>query len=179
VVHVRHFPVDVVFYSALLDEILAAFVSGILLWAMPWLRMLDTFERLLLLVIWLLLGYSTAISVPTIIDRSLSFYLLEKLEQRGGGIRQDAFASVFVAEYLPEHRLVDVRLTEQLESGTVVIESGCVLLTPRGRRVAQFSRSFRQQFLPRQRLLMGEYTDALTDPFRGDHGATDYGCKPD
>ncbi|WP_216074005.1 hypothetical protein, partial [Acinetobacter baumannii] len=75
-------------------------------------------ELIQLAAIWLLGGYVFAISVPTVIDRSLSFYILEKLQQRGGGIREDAFRQVFTEEYVREHHLVEVRLTEQLQSGT-------------------------------------------------------------
>jgi hypothetical protein len=138
---------------------------------------LGLFERAQLLVIMLLAGYALAISVPTVIDRSLSFYILEKLQQRGGGIRYAAFEQVFTQEYLKEHRLVDVRLTEQLESGTVRIEHGCVRLTDKGERLAHFSRYFRQHWLPKQRQLMGQYSDALTDPFRHSAPAPDYECE--
>ena len=72
---------------------------------------------------------------------------------------------------------MDVRLTEQQQSGTIVVENGCVKLTDRGRELARFSRFFRQHFLPKQRLLMGTYSDALTDPFRNSEAAPDYGCK--
>jgi hypothetical protein len=33
---------------------------------------------------------------------------------------------------MKEARLVDIRLTEQLDSGTIVIKSGCVRLTDHG-----------------------------------------------
>jgi hypothetical protein len=128
-----------------------------------------------MLVAWGLSGYAFAISVPTIIDRSLSFYMLEKIQQRGGGLRQDRFEQVFTQEYAREHQLVAVRLTEQVASGTVSIEGDCVRLTERGQRLADFSRFFRRHFLPRQRLLMGRYTDALVDPFRGG-GSSDGSC---
>jgi hypothetical protein len=168
--------VNVVFYSAIGCAVAAALMMALPLFASRLFAGFTGLERLQLLAIWLLAGYAFAISVPTVIDRSLSFYLLEKLQQRGGGIREDAFADVFTKEYLPEHRLVDVRLTEQMQSGTIVIRDGCVLLTQRGQRMADFSRWFRAHWLPRQRLLMGRYTDDLTNPFR--HGATpvDYTC---
>ena len=136
-----------------------------------------SFEKFQLIVIWLIAGYALAISVPTVIDRSLSFYILEKIQQRGGGIRQDSFEQVFTREYVREHHLVDVRLTEQLESGTIVIENGCVLLTPKGVFIAGFSRNFRQHWLPRKRLLMGQYSDVLTDPFRTSASIDQYSCK--
>ena len=172
----RYGRVDVVFYSAIGCAVATAVL---MMWPLYHWRIFSGFsplERLQLLAIWLLAGYAFAISVPTVIDRSLSFYLLEKLQQRGGGIREDAFADVFTKEYLPEHRLVDVRLTEQLQSGTIVIENGCVVLTPRGQRMAHFSRWFRAHWLPRQRLLMGEYTDDLTNPFRNGAAPADYTC---
>jgi hypothetical protein len=129
-----------------------------------------------MIFIWLLLGYAFAISIPTVIDRSLSFYILEKLQQRGGGIKINNFEQVFTQEYVKEHRLVDVRLTEQLESGTIEIKNGCVILTVKGSNIASFSQMFRRNFLPKHRLLMGKYSDDLTNPFRHKLSKIDYLC---
>jgi hypothetical protein len=73
--------------------------------------------------------------------------------------------------------LVDVRLTEQLQSGTIVIRDGCVLLTDKGRDLAHVSRFFRNNLLPKHRLLMGKYSDALTDPFRHSTEDVRYRCQ--
>jgi len=176
IIHSLYLRVDVVFYSAILDGVIATALCGVLLWLLPWFKILGPVEKLQLLVIWLLLGYGYAISIPTVLDRSLSFYILEKLEQRGGGIQENAFEDVFTKEYVKEHHLVDVRLTEQLESGTIVIRDGCVLLTDKGRRLAHISRFFRNNLLPKRRLLMGVYSDALTDPFRNSTADVSYRC---
>lgn len=176
-VHVTYFHVNVVLYSSILDGCLAAVVSGGLLFGLNYFNVLNTFEKLQLTLIWLLFSYAFAISVPTVIDRSLSFYILEKIQQRGGGIKYAQFNEVFTKEYVKEHRLVDVRLTEQMESGTITIENGCVKITERGEKFAAFSRFFRNNFLPKQRLLMGKYSDDLTDPFRNSVKAVDYECQ--
>ena len=176
-IHIRFFSVNVVFYAAIQDGVIAALVCGLALYLFKAFSILNTFEKNALTVIWLLAAYAFAISIPTVIDRSLSFYLLEKLQQRGGSIQQSRFADVFINEYLPEHRLVDVRLTEQLESKTIRIEQGCVTLTPRGEALASFSRYYRQHFLPKQRLLMGQYSDDLTDPFRNSSETPNYTCQ--
>lgn len=176
VVHARWLPVGVVFYSAMLDAALAVVVTAVLLAVVPVFRVLSGFERVQLVVICALLGYSFAISVPTVIDRSLSFYLLEKLDQRGGAIREDAFPGIFVHEYMPEFRLVDVRLTEQLESGTISIDGGCVRLTAKGEALARGSAWFRRTFLPRHRLLRGDYTSDLTTPLGRGAPSSDYRC---
>ncbi len=176
-IHIAYFRVNVVFYSAMLDGAIAAVLMGLVLLLFRPMRIFNGFERLLMLCVWVLTAYALSISVPTVLDRSLSFYILEKLQQRGGGIREDRFADVFTKEYVKEERLVDVRLTEQLQSGTIRIVNGCVLLTPKGDRLAAFSRFFRLNLLPKQRLLMGEYTDDLTDPFRHSPASMDYTCK--
>jgi hypothetical protein len=173
-VHVRFLKVDVLFYSSLLDVIAATAVSAVVLFRWRYLAVFNPFEKFQLLMVWLLLGYIYAISVPTVIDRSLSFYMLEKIQQRGGGLRLDRFEDVFTHEYAREHQLVAVRLTEQQASGTVTISNGCVRLTARGQRLAEFSRLFRRYLLPRHRLLMGQYTDRLVDPFaQGGNGSAD------
>lgn len=168
-IHINYFGVDVVLYSALGDAAIALGVAGLLfLFVFRAVPVFNGFEKTLVLLIWLLGGYAFAISIPTVLDRSLSFYILEKLQQRGGGIRESSMSDVFIHEYIPEFRLVDVRLTEQLESGSVVIEDGCVRLTEKGQRLASFSHYFRRHFLPKRRLLGGQYSDDLVDPFKQD-----------
>lgn len=177
VAHINFFNVDVVFYAAIGDALIATALTGLLLFALKYFRLLNYFEKIQMLCIWVLAGYALAISVPTVIDRSLSFYILEKLHQRGGGIRLDKFEDVFTKEYVREHRLVDIRLTEQLASGTIAIVNGCVKLTPKGERLEAFSRSFRHHLLPKQRLIMGEYSADLTNPFKNSVEQVNYACK--
>ena len=177
VIHVKFFRVNVVFYSSIADSVIATVLTIAIVSGVRGLRDFSTFEKTLLACIWLLLGYGFAISVPTVIDRSLSFYTLEKLQQRGGGIKLSAFEGVYAKEYMKEHRLVDVRLTEQQQSGTIVIQDGCVKLTPWGDRLATASRYFRANFLPKERLLMGQYSSDLTNPFRASDANVDYQCK--
>lgn len=176
-VHVNFFKVNVVFYAAIADAVIAAVLTALLVFTTPVSTGFTAHEKGLLLLIWLIAGYAVAISVPTVIDRSLSFYILEKIQQRGGGIKEQGFGQVFAKEYLVEHRLVDVRLTEQLESGTIKIDHGCVKLTEKGQRLVTFSRYFRAHWLPKQRLLMGEYSADLTDPFKHSVQSVDYLCQ--
>jgi len=175
--HISLFKVDVVFYSSIFDVVLTSGIATLGLLTLGYFSKFNSFEKIQLIVIWLLSGYILAISVPTVIDRSLSFYILEKIQQYNGGIKQADFEELFTKGYAKEHRLVDVRLTEQLASGTVTIENGCVKLTARGEELASFSRFFRQHLLPKQRLLMGKYSDVLTDPFRDDEKNSAYKCN--
>lgn len=177
IIHIKFFRVNVVFYAAIFDGILASLVVTVTLFKIQYFSLYNVFEKVQMAAILVLLSYAFAISVPTVIDRSLSFYILEKLQQRGGGIQLSSFEEVFTKEYVKEFRLVDVRLTEQQNSGTIVIQDGCVKLTERGQFLATASSYFRRNFLPKQRLLMGEYTDDLTNPFRNSKDITDYMCQ--
>lgn len=176
-IHITFLKVNVVFYASLTDALIASLSMGLILLASSRFRLFTQFEKLQLISIWMLLGYSLAISVPTVIDRSLSFYILEKLEQRGGGIKLDSFEDVFINEYLHEHRLVDVRLTEQMESGTIRIDDGCVKLTGKGKVIANVSKVFRRNLLPKNRLLMGDYSDDLINPFKKSTPKVSYYCE--
>jgi len=176
-VHVTSFRVDVLLYAAILDAVIAIVITVGAFVASRQMKRFSGLECFLLVLVWALVGYAFAISVPTVIDRSLSFYILEKLEQRGGGIKEDRMKDVFTEEYMVEHHLVDIRLTEQLQSGTITIRGGCVRLTEKGERIASLSRFYRMHFLPKHRLIRGGYTDALTDPFRQSASEVDYQCQ--
>lgn len=174
--HVKFFKIDVILYSAIFDSFLAVIAAASVLFYLELFKVFSKFEKFQLVFIWLLIGYILSISIPTVIDRSLSFYILEKIQQRGGGIKLEKFESIFTEEYVKEHKLMDVRLTEQQVSGTIVIKGNCVKLTGRGEFLARFSRFFRRNFLPNKRLLMGKYTDDLIDPFRHSQDIRDYQC---
>jgi hypothetical protein len=158
-INIRFFRVNVVGFTALVDAVIAAVIAGALLFVLKWFRAMEKFERILLVVIYLLGGFGFAVAIPTVIDRSLSLYILQKLDQRGGGIKQDQIGWVFVNE-----------------SGTVVIKDGCVILTDKGRLLAEFSTWFHEYMLPKQRLLNGQYTDDLTNTFRNSVPSPGYEC---
>ncbi len=163
ITHIKFFYVNVVLFSAIQDVIIASIITSLILWLNNFFKIFNNLEKIQMCVIYLLTGYALAISIPTIIDRSLSFYILEKIEQRGGGVNKESLEKIFKEEYISEHRLVDVRLTEQLESGTIVIENNCVKITNKGKIFAFISSNFRKNFLPKKRLLNKEYTNILTD----------------
>jgi hypothetical protein len=174
--YVNYLYVDVLFYDSVKLVVIVAtlisIITGKKFLFQSW------YDKFLQWVISLLLGYALVITFPTIIDRSLSFYFLEKLQQRGGGIQLAAFEDIFTQEYAKEHRLVDIRITEQMQSGMLTIKNNCVFLTSKGNRTATFSLWFRKHFLPKKRLLNDEYTDVLVNPFVDSIALYDYRCQP-
>lgn len=176
---INFFYVDVVFYTSIYCVLISAVFFSILIYFTKIYKIYSSFEKFQILLLCLSCGYAIAISVPTVIDRSLSFYILEKLNQRGGGVQLSKFNYIFTQEYMREHKLVDVRLTEQSVSGTIFIDhkNDCVRITEKGIMLAHFSRLFRKYFLPKKRLLLNEYTDILLDPFSRSDENPDYLCN--
>jgi len=160
--HFNFYEVNVVLFSSILDVFIAVLITILIVKKVKFFRVnFSNFEIFQSLVIIVLLGYAFAITIPTIIDRSLSFYILEKIQERGGGMKINSFENLFKSEYMVDHRLVDIRLTEQLESGSIIVNKDCVKLTEKGQSLVIFSQFYRKYFLPKNRLLMGEYSDYL------------------
>lgn len=166
-IHFQVLTVNVILYACIWDMLIAiGLVIGFywLVWRQRS-RLLPT-ELVATLVASAAAILLYAVMGPTVIDRSLSIYIVNKIDQRGGQVAEAAMPDIFIQEYMPEFRLVDVRMTEQVTSGTVRIEDGCIILTARGRRLSRFTNWYRKTFLPQKRNLMGEVTNQLTDPFK-------------
>lgn len=177
-IHFNFIQVDVVFFSCLIDIAITGVIVGpAAYWVLSKRENLTRTEMSLtgMLISLSLVFYS--VMGPTVIDRSLSFYLVEKLRLRGGEIAYNAFPEIFVKEYIPEYRLMDVRLQEQFSSGFAEQRGNCVVLTDKGRFVASFMDFFRRNMLPKKRNLLGEITDKLTHPFDGAKQVVDTTCS--
>jgi hypothetical protein len=178
IIHFQFFVVSVILYACIIDLLLAlSLVIPGWVYFRRGRTQLNHMETTLGAIVASLCIVLYAVLGPTVIDRSLSIYILEKLNQRGGEIALAKVGDVFVQEYLPEYRLVDVRLTEQLTSRTAVIEGDCLILTPRGKFMAEFMNAYRRTFLPRKRYLMGTVTDQLTRPFDNAPQRVDVSCN--
>jgi hypothetical protein len=175
-IHVYFFNVNVVLYSSLLDILIAALIFLFISNKFSLFSYFTKIEFILLLVISIQFSYIFCITLPTIIDRSLSIYLLEKIDQRGGSIQKDKISNIIISEYLTEHHVSDVRITEQLNSGTIVKDDNCLYLTKKGRVVVRFTQFFRKNLLPKHRLIGDSYSDALINPLK-ESSRKEYSCQ--
>ena len=179
ILHATFFKVDVVFYSSIEDIPIAVLLTLAILSFLNFYKTFSITNTILLSLLMVSIGYSFAISIPTVVDRSLSIYLLEKIQQRGGSVKVSSLEHMIITEYIKEQRLADIRLTEQLESGTIKISGDCLSLTSKGEYIATLTRFYRKNFLPKHRLILNNYSDELTDPFRNSPLKVDYGCVND
>jgi hypothetical protein len=175
-IHVNFLEINVIFYAAIFDAGLSLLLFASIFFLTKWRNYYNSLEILQSFIIFFLLGYSLSISLPTVIDRSLSFYILEKISAHNGSIKSSAMRDIFINDYINEYKLVEVRITEQVESGTIEVQDGCVNLTSKGEFIASFSSYFRRNFLAKKRLLLHEYTDVLTDPLKNSAINAEYFC---
>ncbi len=174
-IHINFFEVKVILYSAIFDS----FIALLIFFALSFFYksiIINSFEFLLIMIVLILCGYSFSITLPAVIDRSLSFYFLEKIEQHNGAINKTSMKDIFINDYIDEYKLIEIRLTEQLESGTIQIDDSCIYLTRRGHMIAKFSNFFRKNFLAKNRLILEEYSNHLTDPLRKSKINDEYLC---
>ena len=152
--------VNVIFY----DTILVVFASVLCTYLVFWkdLRKQRYDYSFLITLSSLLLGYAYAISVPTVIDRSLSVYILESIKRNQAPMTIDGLEQLIRENYINDHKLARIRLTEQVESGTVSVDdNGCINLTDRGNFVVLMTTLYREEFLPNSRLIGDSYSAAL------------------
>ena len=160
-VHINFFYVNVLLYSLFFD----VFISLILTYFIFYKKALFEFRELNYLIV---IAFSIGcffIMIPTIIDRSLSIFLLQKIDEYDGNLNISNLDQIFKEQYMKEHEIIKLRITEQLESDTIELLDNCVKLTKKGEIIVKVTNFYRKNLLPKKRLVLDEYTDKLTKPF--------------
>ncbi|MFN0262961.1 hypothetical protein ACKTEK_03690 [Tepidamorphus sp. 3E244] len=84
--------------------------------------------------------YAFHITLPTIVDRSISLYVLSRVDQHNGATL-DQMQSGFLDGYVSGYDAVCRRVDEQLGSGNIVYRDGRYVLTPTGKSILRVLRS--------------------------------------
>jgi hypothetical protein len=176
--HVSLIEIQVVLFASLTDALIASIIltSFVFLNKSSINKFFNTFEKIMIILVFALLSYIFSFSFPALIDRSLSFYILERLDESSLGIKYDRFDDLFIKDFSKKYHMIDVRLTEQLNSGTIYINENCVLLTDKGKIIASFSKAFRKYLLPQKNrsLFNGKYENI--EMVNSDVLIKKYGC---
>ncbi|EQB16702.1 hypothetical protein [Sphingobium lactosutens] len=83
---------------------------------------------------------SFLIVFPVTFDRSITMFLLARIERQDGQLDAHGLEQVFVRQYLGDLRQIDRRIAEQSLSGTIRVERGRIHITPQGRRLLEGAR---------------------------------------
>lgn len=79
---------------------------------------------------------------PVTFDRSISMFLLARIEGRDGALDARSLESLFARQYLGDMRQIDRRIAEQTLSGNIRVDrAGRIHLTPQGQRLLASART--------------------------------------
>ncbi len=75
------------------------------------------------------------ITFPVTFDRSITMFLLSRIERQDGQLTAPMLEQLFVREYLGDMRQIDRRVAEQTLSGNVRVQQGHIHMTAQGARL--------------------------------------------
>ncbi|WP_255326231.1 hypothetical protein [Sphingobium sp. EM0848] len=81
------------------------------------------------------------ITFPVTFDRSITTFLLARIEQHDGELDTAMLEQLFIRQYLGDMHQIDRRIAEQQLSGTIRVEQGRIHITPQGRRLLESGRT--------------------------------------
>lgn len=128
--------VPILFYRGIAVALLAAPLLGLLLaLAARRVRMLDLPTIVGAVALSLAFNISFLIVFPVTFDRSITMFLLARIDRQDGQLDVRGLERVYVREYLGEMRQIDRRIEEQTLSGNIRVVDGRIVLTPQGHRL--------------------------------------------
>ena len=75
------------------------------------------------------------ITFPVTFDRSITMFLLARIERHDGELDAARLEQLYIREYLGSMHQIDRRVTEQALSGNIRVEAGRIYIMPQGRRL--------------------------------------------
>ncbi|HAF41527.1 MAG TPA: hypothetical protein DCG90_07155 [Sphingobium sp.] len=118
--------------------VLVAFMGALLLGALMALAarrapMLDLSTAVGAVALSLAFNISFLIVFPVTFDRSITMFLLARIEAQDGQLDAQGLERVYLREYLGDMRQIDRRIAEQRLSGNIAVLDGRIHITPQGR----------------------------------------------
>ena len=83
---------------------------------------------------------SFLIVFPVTFDRSITMFLLARIERQDGQLDAAGLEQVYVRQYLGDMRQIDRRIAEQSLSGNIRVDQGRIHITPQGRKLLDGAR---------------------------------------
>ncbi|QGP80218.1 hypothetical protein GL174_07850 [Sphingobium sp. CAP-1] len=140
--------VPLLFYRGVLIAFIGALLLGLLLAiAARRIAAIDLSTGVGAVALSLAFNISFLIVFPVTFDRSITMFLLARIERQDGELTPPMLEQVFLREYLGDMHQIDRRVREQTLSGNIVQRGdGRILLTPQGRRLLTSARTIGHWF---------------------------------
>jgi len=73
------------------------------------------------------------VTVPVTLDRSISVFLLDRINSHEQGLTKEQLTGEFLSEYVEHHDAIGRRIYEQTASSNIVVSNGIIKISGRGR----------------------------------------------
>lgn len=152
IINITHFKMlgaKVILYTCIIDAILACVIQTIVMFFIC----KNDSKMVIALTAWstflIIMLYS--ILVPTLVDRSLSIYVLRTVSRAEGSVKLADFDGLLQKGYFREMDVTNQRIIEQTASGTIIIKGEDIQLTRKGRLIISLAGIIERYFLPNDR----------------------------
>jgi len=130
------------FYDLVTEMIFCVIISffSILL---IWYRKINLFTQIVWVVLCITIGSLYLLLIPTVLERSLSIYMLSKLDPNSKVYSSNWEANIEI-NYFKDYKVFETRLIEQKVSGSIVEDvDGFISITDRGERIVRLTSFYR------------------------------------
>ena len=139
--------VPTLFYRGVALAIVAAALLALALWlAARRLLNLDLATIVGAVALSLAFNISFLIVFPVTFDRSITMFLLARVERDDGRLDSRSLERLYVREYLGDMRQIDRRVAEQSVSGNIRVVDGRIYITAQGRQLLESGRMIGRWF---------------------------------
>jgi hypothetical protein len=133
--------ISILFYRGILTGLCAALFLGVFIAIIAKRFRIDLSTAVGAVIASLSLNLCFLVLLPVTVDRSISVFLLARIEQEDGHLTTSALDRLFRDAYLTDLRQIDRRVSEQILSGNISVDAtGHIRMTPRGHAFLAFSR---------------------------------------
>ncbi len=142
----------VILYSLLFDTIIALLVLTVCL---IFINRKYYFSDNILITIFFLLTITQSLIIyslliPTVVDRSLSIYLLKHLDKNKGSLTMSELTKIAKDDYFKDMNVLETRINEQLATGSIEVVNNEVVLTDKGKNLIYIFSFIKSFLLPRK-----------------------------
>lgn len=139
--------VSILFYRGTFLAIAAALLLGLIsFFAAKRFRSIDLPTAIGAIAISLSFNICFLVLFPVTIDRSVTVFMLSRMEAAQRPVTEQDLKNIFENEYLGEMQQIHRRIEEQSLTGNIRVDNGQVTLTPAGKRFLSVSRSIGKIF---------------------------------
>ncbi|MCI4590264.1 hypothetical protein MOK15_09160 [Sphingobium sp. BYY-5] len=127
--------IDILFYRGVAVAAIGALLMLLILGVLLRRLMLEPATLVGAVALSLAFNICFLITFPVTFDRSITIFLLARIERQDGQLDARGLQRVYVQEYLGDMRQIDRRIEEQSLSGNIRVEQGRIHITAQGRRL--------------------------------------------